>query len=46
MWANIILKQHDAMLAKVKDSISFESFVDLRNALLSSSSELFPGEVL
>ena len=29
--ANIILKRRDAVLAKVKDSVSFESFMDLRN---------------
>ena len=26
MWANLLLKRCDAALAKVKDSISFESF--------------------
>ena len=34
------------MLAKVKDSVSFESFMDLRNAKLSSGTELFPVDVL
>ena len=40
MWANLILKRHDAVLVKVKDNIS-ESFTDLRNSPLSGSSELF-----
>ena len=34
------------MLAKVKDSINFESFMDLHNAKLSSSTELFSANVL
>ena len=34
LWANIILKRRDAVLAKVKDSMSFES-MDLRNSVLS-----------
>ena len=34
------------MLAKVKDSISFGSFMDLQNAKLSSGTELFPAAVL
>ena len=46
LWANIVLKRREAVLAKVKDSISFESFMDLRNARLSSSTELFPADVL
>ena len=39
LWANIILKCWDAVLAKVKDSMSF---MDLRNAKVSAGSELFP----
>ena len=46
LWANLVLKRRDAVLAKVKDSISFESFMDLRNARLSNSTELFPSNVL
>ena len=42
MWANLILKRCDAILAKVKDNILFESFMDLQNSPLSGSSELFP----
>ena len=34
------------MLDEVKDSISFESFMDLRNAKVSSGSELLPVDVL
>ena len=45
VWANIILTRHDAVLVKVKDSVSFESFMDLRNARLSST-DLFPADVL
>ena len=46
LWANIVLKRQDAVLAKVKDSMSFEYFIDLRNAKVSSGSELFPADVL
>ena len=46
LWANLVLKRRDAVLAKVKDSISFESFMDLHNARLCSSTELFPADVL
>ena len=46
LWANVILKQRDAVLAKVKDSMLFESFMDLRNAKLSSGLDLFLAEVL
>ena len=46
LWANLVLKQRDTVLAKVKDSVSFESFMDLLNVRLSSSTELFPAEVL
>ena len=42
LWANVILKHRDAVLAKVKDSMSFESYMDLRNAKISSGEELFP----
>ena len=34
------------VLVKVKDSVSFESFMDLRNAKLSSGSVLFPADIL
>ena len=46
LWANLILKRRDTVLAKVKDSMSFESFVDLRNSEISTGEELFPSEVL
>ena len=46
VWANIILKRCDTVLAKVNDSISFESFMGFRNAKLSDSIELFPADVL
>ena len=46
LWANVILKRRDAAQAKVKDSVSFESFMDLRNAKLSSGSDLFLATVL
>ena len=42
----LTLKRCDAVLTKVKDSISFESFMDLRIAKLSSGSDLFPTDVL
>ena len=34
VWANIVLEWHDTVLDKFKDSISFESFMDLRNVKL------------
>ena len=46
LWANIILKMKDMVVAKVKDSVSFESFVDLRNYKISTGDELFPTDVL
>ena len=46
VWANLILKMRDAVLTKVKDSIPFEFFVDLRNFPLSGSTELFPREAV
>ena len=46
LWANIILKRRDAVLAKVKDSMSFESFMDLQNSSVSTGNELFPHDVL
>ena len=30
-WVNLVLKQWDAVLTKIKDSILFEPFMDLRN---------------
>ena len=41
IWANALLFCHDAVL-EVKDNINFESFMELCNAPLSSSTELFP----
>ena len=46
VWAKVVLKHCDAVLAKVKDSISFESFMDLSNDKLSGSTELFLGDIL
>ena len=46
LWANLVLKRHDTVLAKVKDSISFKSFMDLRNARLSNSTKIFPEDIL
>ena len=40
------LKCRDAVLAKVKDSMSSESFMGLRNAKVSAGTKLFPAEVL
>ena len=45
-WDNFLLKHHDAILGKIKDDISFESFMDLRNSLFSGSAELFPKETV
>ena len=45
MLANL-LKCRDTALAKVKDNISFESFMDLRNSSLSDSSELSSKDVV
>ena len=42
LWANHVLKRCSAVMAKVKDSICFESFMDLRNTRLFNSTELFP----
>ena len=44
--SHLVLKRRDTVLAKVKDSISFESFMDLRNARLSNSIELFRADIL
>ena len=41
LWANLILKHRDTVLAKVKNNISFESFMDFRNSPLFGSTELF-----
>ena len=46
LWANLVLKWRDSVLTKVKDSICFESFMDLCNAKLSGFTELFLFEVL
>ena len=46
LLANPILKRWDAVFAKVTDSISFELFVDLRNAPLSGLSGSFLKEAV
>ena len=46
LWANFILKRRGGVLAKLKDSISFESFKDLRNARPSNSNKLFLADIL
>ena len=43
-FGNLLLKHQEAVLTKVKNSISFESFMDLRNSHLFRSTELFPKE--
>ena len=43
--ASLILKCRDVVSTKVKDNI-FESFMDLRNAPLSGSSEFFPKDAV
>ena len=35
LWASIILKQRNTVLAKVKDSISFDIFMDCHTAIIS-----------
>ena len=39
VWADLILRHRDAVLAKIKDNISFKYFMDLCNSPLSGSSE-------
>ena len=46
MCTNFLLKHCGAVLAKLKDNNSFESFMDLRNALLSGSMNLFLNEAV
>ena len=46
LWNNLVLKRRDTVVTKVKDSISFESFVDFRSARLSNSTKLFPSDIL
>ena len=46
VWVNLVLKWRDAVIMKVKDSISFESFMDLWNLQWPGSSELFPTEAV
>ena len=46
VWANLVLKRFDSVLAKVNDSISFESFMNLHSARLSYCSELFLPDIL
>ena len=46
MWANLLLMRHDTVLAKVKDNVSFEFFMNLRNSPLLNESELFPEDAV
>ena len=46
LWGNLVLKWLDAVLTKVKNSVSLESFMDLHNSPLLGSSELFPREAV
>ena len=46
LWANVVLKRRGTVLAKAKDSVSFESFMNLCNANISSGTEVFPADVL
>ena len=43
IWASSLLRQCDAALGKLKDNISFKSYIELQNAPppLSGSTELF-----
>ena len=41
IWANALLKSCDAILGKVKDNLSFESYIELGNAPISCLTELF-----
>ena len=45
LWANIILQQFGAVMVKMKKTVCFESFMDLRNVWLSFT-DLFPADVL
>ena len=45
-WANLPDERLDVVQEKLKDSMSFESSMDLRNTPLLGSSELFPKEAL
>ena len=46
MCTNMLLKHHDTIVAKIKDNISFESFMDLQNLPLCDSLNLFPKEAI
>ena len=40
MWANLLLKHSNTVLAKIKDNISFKCFMDLQNSPLSGLLDL------
>ena len=40
------MKCHNEVLAKIKDDISFESFIDLRNSALTGLTDLFPKDAV
>ena len=42
MWGNLLLKLWDIILGKLRDKVSFNSFMELRNASLSGSLDFFP----
>ena len=46
IWANFMINHQDAVLGYLKNHMSFESSVDLQNAPLLGSFELFPKEAL
>ena len=45
-WTNILLKSRDVVPGKIKDSMSVESFMDLKRTSPSSSLELFSEEAV
>ena len=46
LWANLMLKRRDVVLAKVKDAVSFESFMHLRSSKIWTGEELSLMDIL
>ena len=46
LWFNALLKHQNSVLGNVKDNMSFNSFMELWNASLSDSPDLFPRSTL
>ena len=44
--ANLVLKCRDAVLAKIKTSITFEGKIELRNVPIFCLTELLPSEMV